>query len=113
MNPETRRFFRKAIKAEFAGRSADGSGELRFESMDLSAGGTFLACDLLLEEGEQLSLGFQVPGLRRSLQTEARVAWVRRFPKENEQAGMGIEFLSMSDEDRMELTRYLEASSSG
>jgi uncharacterized protein (TIGR02266 family) len=113
MNRDTRRFFRKAIRAEFAGKSGDGTGELRFESLDLSAGGTFLACDLLLEEGEQLSLGFQVPGLPRSLQAEARVAWVRRFPKADEQAGMGIEFVSMSDQDRWELTRYLEAATSG
>ena len=113
MNRDTRRFFRKAIRTEFAGRSGDGMGELRFESLDLSAGGTFLACDLLLEEGEQLSLGFQVPGLPRSLQAEARVAWVRRFPKVDEQAGMGIEFVSMSDQDRWELTRYLEVATSG
>jgi len=108
MSNEQRRFARRSLNAEIRATDSDGVGELLFESGDLSTGGTFLRSDLLLEEGEALTLQFQVPGEARTLKAQARVAWVRRFPKEDENPGMGVEFLSMSDEDRAVLARFLE-----
>lgn len=108
MGLEQRRFTRRTLQAEFRAHDSDGIGQLLFESGDLSAGGTFLRSDLLLEEGEALRLEFEVPGAARPLSAQARVAWVRRFPKEGEEPGMGVEFVSMSDEDRAVLTAFLE-----
>ena len=94
---------------EFVGKDARGEGQLLFEAADLSAGGTFLKSDLLLETGEALTVEFHVPGVPRTLSAQAKVAWVRRFPAENEQAGMGVAFLAMREEDRDLLDDYLRS----
>jgi uncharacterized protein (TIGR02266 family) len=107
MSEDQRRFARKALQVAFRGKDSKAAGELIFEAADLSTGGSFLKADLLLEQGERLSLEFRVPGVPRLLRAQARVAWVRRFPRDNETAGMGVEFLTMSDEDREVLTQYL------
>src|SRR5262249_21312324 len=100
MSEQRRQFPRLAIKVDFHGHGADGSGELILESTDVSAGGTFLKSDLLLEEGELLTLEFEVPGISRRLRAQARVSWVRRFPTPGEDAGMGMTFLVMDAEER-------------
>lgn len=107
MGAEQRRFERKSVPVDFRGKDAQGAGQLWFKGADLSAGGSFLKADLLLELGETLGLEFRVPGVPRLMRAQARVAWVRRFPEAGEPAGMGVEFLSMSEEDRAVLTRYL------
>jgi len=109
MSQGNRRFPRKMLPVQFRARDSEGSGNLVFEGADLSAGGTFLKSDLLLEEGEALSVEFRVPGLNRLMRAQGRIAWVRRFPSEAETAGMGVEFLAMSEEDRAAIREYLEA----
>jgi uncharacterized protein (TIGR02266 family) len=103
-----RRFVRKAVHVDFQGKGAEGIGHLLFEGADLSAGGTFLKSDLLLEQGESFALEFRVPRVSKVFHAQGRVAWVRRFPKGGEPAGMGVEFSAMSDEDRSVLSRYLD-----
>jgi uncharacterized protein (TIGR02266 family) len=105
---EKRKFDRKPMPVEFRGRDTRGYGQLVFDGTDLSAGGAFIKSDLLLEQGEALSLEFKLPGLTRPLRAHARVAWVQRFPKEGESAGMGIEFLAMTDDDRTALAQYIQ-----
>lgn len=107
MGAEQRRFLRKGVPADFKGKDGGGAGQLVFKAADISAGGTFLKADLLLELGETLALEFRVPGVPRLMRAQARVAWVRRFPEGDEPAGMGVEFLAMSEEDRAVLLRYL------
>ena len=109
MSAEHRRHARKSISVEFKGTEASGVGELLFEAADLSAGGTFLKADLLLEQGERLWLSFKVPGMPRSMKAEGRVKWVRRFPQGSEPSGMGVEFEQITEDDRVALARYLEA----
>ncbi|HEY8211620.1 MAG TPA: PilZ domain-containing protein [Myxococcaceae bacterium] len=107
MKGPKRRFTRKSLQVEFRGRHAEGAGVLLFETADLSAGGTFLKSDLLLEEGETFSFEFRVPGADRPFIAQARIAWVRRFPSSGQPAGMGVEFLAMNEEDRSALERFL------
>lgn len=104
---EQRRHARRAVSVEFRGKDAGGEGELTLVGADLSPGGTFLRSDVLLEPGETLALEFHPPGALASLSAQARVAWVRRFPDADAPAGMGIEFLAMSDEDRRLLEQVL------
>lgn len=106
MSADQRRFERKSLNVTFHARDAQGVGQLVFESADLSAGGTFLKSDLLLEPGEVLSLEFPVLN-GRVVRAQARVAWVRRFPQPREAAGMGVEFVSMPDGDLEALQRFL------
>ncbi|MGQ0508680.1 MAG: PilZ domain-containing protein [Myxococcaceae bacterium] len=107
MTQEMRRHTRRSLAVDFKGKDASGVGQLLLEGSDLSPGGTFIRSDLLLEQGEKLALEFQVPGVPRLMRAQARVAWVRRFPKEDEFPGMGVEFTTMSEEDRSVLTQYL------
>jgi Tfp pilus assembly protein PilZ len=105
--PELRRHERKVITVQFKGTESSGVGELTFEAVDLSAGGTFLKADLLFEQGERLWLQFKVPGVPKMMYAEGRVRWVRRFPEAEEHGGMGVEFETITEDDRAVLTRYL------
>ena len=109
MGADQRRFERKAVLVDFQARDAHGAGQLVFQSADLSAGGTFLKSDLLLEQGEALSLEFTLPSEAgpHIVRTQARVAWVRRFPANGEPAGMGVEFVSMDPADRDALLSHV------
>ena len=107
---EKRRHPRRAIPVEISAKESGGHGELLWEGADLSPGGAFLKSELLLEKGETLTLEFSVPGKSRRFKTGARVAWVRRFPKADEVAGMGLEFVSMSEDDRRALQAFLDSS---
>ena len=109
MTTEQRRAQRAKLAVDFRGRDQSGNGQLLFEGADLSVGGAFLASDLLLENGETLQLEFRVPGVVRLMRAQARIAWVRRFPKDGELAGMGVQFLAMSEEDSRVLSDYLGA----
>jgi uncharacterized protein (TIGR02266 family) len=110
MSADQRKFLRKSLEVRFRalapGHDGAVAGHLSFDSVDLSAGGPFLRSDLLLEQGEALSLEFALDG--RLIKAQAHVAWVRRFPVQHEPAGMGVEFVSMHDADRRLLERYLE-----
>jgi uncharacterized protein (TIGR02266 family) len=107
MPTQQRKSERRPLQVRFTGRDSQGLGQLFFTSADLSVGGTFLVADLLLEQGETLTLEVQLPGARRPLTSQARVAWVRRFPDGGSPAGMGVEFLAMSDDDRRALASHL------
>lgn len=106
-----RRHVRKSLQVDFKAQESNGAGELLFTGEDLSEGGTFLRSDLLLEQGESLALVFTVPGSTSPVKTQARVAWVRRFPGPDEVGGMGIEFIGMTAEDRRTLMLFLESDS--
>ncbi len=103
-----RRFVRKPVAAQLRCRGSMGPGHLFFDTQDLSVGGAFLRADLLLEQGEELEVDFELPGLGRPFHTRARVAWVRRADTERVAPGMGIEFLDLDPKDREALADFLE-----
>ncbi len=109
MGTDQRREERSAIQARFSARDSSGAGTLTFTSADVSTGGAFLKSDLLLEQGESLSLHFEVPGAGAVL-TQARVAWVRRFPEAGQSPGMGVEFVTLRDTEREAIVRWLAGS---
>ena len=106
MATEQRREPRAPLQARFSARDARGAGTLTFTSEDVSTGGAFLKSDLLLEPGESLALQFEVPGAGAVL-TQARVAWVRRFPEAGQVPGMGVEFVTLRDSERAAIVRWL------
>jgi uncharacterized protein (TIGR02266 family) len=103
MVADHRRFSRKALGVDFAARDGLGAGLLIFTSADVSAGGAFLKSDLLLEQGEALSLEFHLDHRKDPIRVQARVAWVRRFPEPPQPAGMGVEFIDLGEDDRAAL----------
>jgi uncharacterized protein (TIGR02266 family) len=106
-----RRFLRRSINASFRVRDANGPGygEILFDSTDLSQGGAFLHSDLLLEVGDELEVTFGLPGEIRPIRVRARVAWATRGNAE-QRAGMGLEFLDLTDADRGAIDRFVRAS---
>ncbi len=72
---------------------------IRFASTDLSSGGAFLRADLLFEVGEVLEVEFRLPN-GRHIKTQGRVVRVSRGGPKDRTAGMGIEFVDLSAEDR-------------
>lgn len=83
------------------------AGDLVFESLDLSVGGTFLRSDLLLELGDQLELAIPLSDGEEPIRALGRVVWVTRDAKVKGNAGMGIEFVDMSTDDRQRLSHFL------
>jgi hypothetical protein len=109
MGADQRRFLRRPVAVEFSGRDATGAGSLVFRSEDLSQGGAFLRCELLLEEQEQLTLRFRVPGSEEVCSVQATVVWVRRFPAPDEPAGVGVAFGQLPLPAHAALSLYITA----
>ncbi|HSI04264.1 MAG TPA: PilZ domain-containing protein [Myxococcota bacterium] len=89
-----------------AAATGDRSGELVFESVDVSIGGAFLRSDLLLELGDQLEMAIPLPE-QDPVRALGRVVWVTRDPRVKGNAGMGIEFVDMTEDDRVRLADFL------
>ena len=106
---DQRRFLRRTVSVEFSGRDGTGAGTLFFESEDVSQGGAFLKCELLLEEGERLVLDFRVPGHEPPLTVQAKVVWARRFPGPGEPSGVGVAFGPLPVAAHAALSLYLTA----
>jgi hypothetical protein len=60
-----------------------------------------------LEQGEQLALEFTLPGLKHPIRAKVRVAWVRRFPADGAEAGMGARFLDLSAADQKSIEDFI------
>lgn len=106
MKAEQRKHLRRSVQVEFRAGNAQGEGHLAFDSRDVSPGGAFLRADLLLEEGELLSLEFVLPQGRRAIKAKGVVAWVRRFPADNTEPGMGVRFTELAPEDQKALEEF-------
>ena len=75
-------------------------GHIEFNTGDLSVGGAFIRSDLLFEVGEELQLDFAMPD-GRMVRARGKVVRVARdAPDEGQPAGMGIQFVALSDADR-------------
>jgi Tfp pilus assembly protein PilZ len=76
------------------------SGTIHFDTQDISVGGAFIRSDLLFEIGEELMLAFGLPS-GQQVQARARVVRVARDTgDEGLAAGMGVQFVQLSDSDR-------------
>jgi Tfp pilus assembly protein PilZ len=74
---------------------------IRFDSADVSGGGAFLRSDMLFEVGEILLLQFSLPD-GRPIRVRGRVVRATREVDQgrDRHAGMGVEFVGLSAEDR-------------
>jgi Tfp pilus assembly protein PilZ len=74
-------------------------GHIHFDTQDLSVGGAFVRSDLLFEVGEELGLTFTLPD-GKHVHARGRVVRVARDTGDEGIAGMGIEFVRLTDPDR-------------
>jgi len=79
---------------------------IHLDSEDLSEGGAFLRSDLLFEVGETLHLEIPLPS-GQLLKAVGRVVRVSRSRGREGHAGMGIEFIKLSLQDRRALAAVL------
>jgi PilZ domain len=100
-----RKFRRKPVHVEVKIRDELGSGEVLFDTADMSLGGAFLKSDLLLELGEELEL--EISGTP-PVKARARVVRAVRTHSHRSGPGMGIEFISPSDAFKCALVRVIE-----
>ena len=96
-----RRYIRSAVElpVTVADSSNSVDGHIQFDTQDLSVGGAFVRSDLLFEVGEELGLTFGLPD-GKQVRARGRVVRVARETGDEGVAGMGIEFLDLSDADR-------------
>jgi uncharacterized protein (TIGR02266 family) len=73
---------------------------------NINEGGMFLATDESAEIDQLVKLAFQLPGLSRPIEVEARVAWLSRG-EGGAQPGIGLQFLALSDEVRDTINRLV------
>jgi hypothetical protein len=92
-------------------------GGIRFAAADVSGGGAFLRSDLLFEVGEMLTLEFDLPN-GRHVRANGRVVRVshgqvpdgdggREAASRDRFAGMGVEFVDITPEDRAAIEERL------
>lgn len=76
---------------------------------NISPGGLFIATKNPLEKGEQFLLKLQLPGLTDPLSIQCGVIWSRKegVDVERKPPGMGVQFLSMSQQDETALRDLL------
>ena len=99
---QLRRYTRYPIGVSFKLSESNevGSGEILFDTINISGGGAFLRSELLLDVGVEVEVTFQLPNSADQLVTTARIAWVTRGSSGNRDPGMGIEFISLGDKER-------------
>ena len=84
---------------------------LKVYSMDLNIGGMFLSTDHPLEIDTKFYMEFIVPATGHTIRCQARVAWVNQMdsPKKPRlPAGMGVQFLSLSQADKEAIHEYIK-----
>lgn len=74
--------------------------------LNLSQGGAFVGCDLVLQKGQQLRLSFALPN-GTTISAIAEIRWNRLLTHAGEFPGVGVQFLDLQTEHLEELRRFL------
>ncbi|MBI3076214.1 MAG: PilZ domain-containing protein [Deltaproteobacteria bacterium] len=111
---ERRKFPRATVHVHVQFYSLDGKHggpPLLGITRDISAGGlaieipSFFATENLMPpEGSQVLVRFTLPDVPKAFKIPSRVAWTWNPPP----TGMGVEFLSISDQDRTLIAEFVE-----
>jgi hypothetical protein len=88
-------------------------GRIQFDTQDVSVGGAFIRSDLLFEIGEELAIAFALPS-GHDVRARGRVVRVSRDSGDDGTfAGMGIQFVALSDHDREAILALVTRGSHG
>jgi len=100
---ERRRFERAPISAQVEfelTNSSSGPSRVRKHMGNISLGGLFISTEEPIRAGTRMVVRFELPNKHRVIAV-SRVAYVRKG------LGLGVEFLSLDDEDREEIQTYI------
>ena len=103
-NPAERRKFERAeaiaqVEYELT-NSSSGPSRVRRNMANISLGGVFIATEEPIRMGTRMVIRFELPNKHRVIAV-SRVRYVKK------DVGLGVEFLSLDDEDREELKEYI------
>ena len=103
-NPAERRKFERAeaiaqVEYELT-NSSSGPSRVRRNMANISLGGVFITTEEPIRTGTRMVVRFELPNKHRVIAV-SRVRYVKK------DIGLGVEFLSLDDEDREELKEYI------
>lgn len=101
---ERRRFERAPISAQVEfelTNSSSGPSRVRKHMANISTGGLFISTEEPIRAGTRMVVRFELPNNKHRVIAVSRVAYVRKG------VGLGVEFLSLDDEDREEIESYI------
>lgn len=100
---ERRRFERAPITATVEyelTNSSSGPSRVRRHLANISTGGLFISTEEQLRVGARMVVRFELPNKHRVIAV-SRVCYLRKGK------GLGVEFLNLDDEDRVEIEEYI------
>lgn len=103
---ERRRFERAPISAQVEfelTNSSSGPSRVRRHMANISTGGLFITTEEPIRAGTRMVVRFELPNNKHRVIAVSRVCYVRKG------VGLGVEFLSLDDEDREEIENYIVA----
>lgn len=79
-------------------------------TQDISSGGIFVATGISYRVGERLVVRFTLPGRTAPIVADAEVRWIRdaRFMRTDSPEGVGLRFVSLSNEAKQIIAEFLE-----
>jgi c-di-GMP-binding flagellar brake protein YcgR len=101
---ERRRFERAPIVAQVEyelTNSSSGPSRVRRSMANISIGGLFINTEEPIRAGTRMVVRFELPNRHRVIAV-SRVCYVKKGQ------GLGVEFLTLDDEDREEIEAYIE-----
>ena len=101
---ERRRFERAPIttQVEFElTNSSSGPSRVRRHMANVSSGGLFITTEEPIRAGTRMVVRFELPSNKHRVIAVSRVAYVRKG------LGLGVEFVSLDEEDREEIETYI------
>ena len=101
---ERRRFERAPISAQVEfelTNSSSGPSRIRKHMANISTGGLFISTEEPIRLGTRMVVRFELPSNKHRVIAVSRVAYVRKG------LGLGVEFLSLDEEDREEIEAYI------
>ncbi len=86
----------------------DGKRGFMGYARDVSLGGLFIQMVTPLQQGIRFKMAFQLIEGEAEIHPEVQVAWTRRFnPKSKSEAGIGVQFLDLSEKDRAAIQSWI------
>jgi len=76
-------------------------------SVDISPRGIFVRTTQVLPSGQTLLVRFTLPGVDHTFKAVGRVIWSSATDAEGYPAGMGVQFLDMSEDEQAAIEQYI------
>ena len=79
-------------------------------TQNISAGGLFIATNVLRRIGDRITLKFSLPGSTQPIDIETEVRWIREnsaLHKVDGSTGMGVRFINLSPEAATAIQKFL------